>query len=93
MMEIYFIVLSYFQRYGKPLVLDMMEMNLMELIENRFNDIQPELYQQILSKDILKDRKYVFNMYFINIPVYKIRFIIDTNYIMIIKQMDCLTRG
>merc|ERR550519_655775 len=45
-------------RYGKHLVLDMMEMNLVELIEKRFDDIQPHLYQQLMNQDILKDRKY-----------------------------------
>ena len=52
-------LLSLLCRYGKQLVLDMMEMNLVELIERRFDEIQPQLYQQLMTKDIIKDRKYV----------------------------------
>ena len=45
-------------RFGKPLVLDMMELNLIDLIETRLNDIQENLYEELISKSILEDCRF-----------------------------------
>ena len=38
-------------------MLDMMDMDFMELIKTKFDSIQPNLYQEVMSKDILKNER------------------------------------
>ncbi|XP_063047333.1 IQ motif and ankyrin repeat domain-containing protein 1-like [Engraulis encrasicolus] len=46
-------------RYGKALVVNMMEVDLMESVENQLNQVFPGLSSQLLSKEILQDEKYL----------------------------------
>jgi len=42
-----------FCRYGKPLVLDMMEVDMLEACERRFDEVQKGLLSAIFNKSIL----------------------------------------
>lgn len=44
-------------RFGKPLVLDMLEVNMFETICDRFDQIMPGLMKSIMDKSILKNEK------------------------------------
>ena len=44
---------SLFCRYGKPLVLDMMEVDMLEACERRFDEVQKGLLLSIFDKSIL----------------------------------------
>nr|XP_014348759.1 PREDICTED: putative IQ motif and ankyrin repeat domain-containing protein LOC642574 homolog [Latimeria chalumnae] len=46
-------------RYGKPLVFDMMEVNMMESVRNQLNQIQNGLLEAILSKELLQNERYL----------------------------------
>ena len=42
-----------FFRYGKPLVLDMMEVDMLEACERRFDEVQKDLLHAIFDKSVL----------------------------------------
>ena len=44
---------SMFFRYGKPLVLDMMEVDMLEACERRFDEVQKGLLPSIFDKSIV----------------------------------------
>eukprot|EP00794_Sanderia_malayensis_P004654 gene4654-5262_t len=46
-------------RYGKYFVIDMMEVDMLENIERRINEIEKDLYHAILSKQILQNESYL----------------------------------
>ncbi|CAH1774100.1 unnamed protein product [Owenia fusiformis] len=46
-------------RYGKPFVIDMMELDLWEQIEMRMNDVEAGLLKSILDKSIIQNEKYL----------------------------------
>jgi len=45
-------------RYGKPLVLDMMEVNMMNFLHDKFDEIQKDLFQQVITKEIIQNNRY-----------------------------------
>ncbi|XP_072045427.1 IQ motif and ankyrin repeat domain-containing protein 1-like [Amphiura filiformis] len=47
-------------RYGKPLVVDMMEVDMYETCTDRFNEIHKGLMDDIMSKEIIKNEKYTY---------------------------------
>ncbi|XP_033849769.3 IQ motif and ankyrin repeat domain-containing protein 1-like [Acipenser ruthenus] len=46
-------------RFGKPLVINMMEVNLFESVENQFDQIQAGLMEQLLTKQLLQNERYL----------------------------------
>ncbi|XP_025110079.1 putative IQ motif and ankyrin repeat domain-containing protein [Pomacea canaliculata] len=46
-------------RFGKPLVLDMLEVNMFQTICDRFDQIMPGLMKSIMDRSILKNEKYM----------------------------------
>ena len=46
-------------RYGKPLVLDMMEVDMFDTVSDRFDEIQKGLMDQIMDRSIVKEEKCV----------------------------------
>ncbi|MGH0120498.1 UNVERIFIED_CONTAM: hypothetical protein FKN15_066822 [Acipenser sinensis] len=46
-------------RFGKPLVFNMMEVNLFESVENQFDQIQAGLMEQLLTKQLLQNERYL----------------------------------
>eukprot|EP00128_Syssomonas_multiformis_P014362 Colp12_sorted_trinity150504_noHs@8586 len=46
-------------RYGKPIVVDMREIDMWDELKRRFDQIQPNLLADVMSKKILKDRAYL----------------------------------
>jgi len=53
MAYIFIFLRSVFSRYGKPLVLDMMEVDMLEACERRFDEVQKSLLPSIFDKSIL----------------------------------------
>ncbi|XP_001183758.2 putative IQ motif and ankyrin repeat domain-containing protein [Strongylocentrotus purpuratus] len=47
-------------RYGKPFVLDFLEVNMFETCVSRFDEVQPGLLEDILNKSILEKEKYLY---------------------------------
>ncbi|XP_022089722.1 putative IQ motif and ankyrin repeat domain-containing protein isoform X3 [Acanthaster planci] len=47
-------------RFGKPLVLDMLEVDMFETCTDRFNEVHVGLMEDILSKELIKNEKYVY---------------------------------
>lgn len=47
------ILLSYFTRYGKFFVVDMMEVDMMNVFENKCNAIQENMFQLLISKELM----------------------------------------
>lgn len=48
-------------RYGKPFVLDMMEVDMFDTVADRMNELAPGLMAMIMDKSILEEVKYVFS--------------------------------
>ncbi|XP_068747717.1 IQ motif and ankyrin repeat domain-containing protein 1-like [Montipora capricornis] len=46
-------------RYGKPVVLDMMEVDMFDTVTMRFDDVQKGLMASLMSKELLKDSKFL----------------------------------
>ena len=46
-------------RYGKPMVLDMMDVDMFETATMRFDEVQKGLMASLMSKELLKDNKLV----------------------------------
>lgn len=46
-------------RYGKPVVLDMMEVDMFDTVAMRFDDVQNGLMSSLMTKDLLKNNKYL----------------------------------
>lgn len=46
-------------RFGKPFVLDMLEVDMYDTIEHIFEEILPNLLPDIISKELLQDEKYM----------------------------------
>ncbi|KAK2177912.1 hypothetical protein NP493_571g00034 [Ridgeia piscesae] len=46
-------------RYGKPVVLDMMEVNMYKTVETRFDEIQKGLLQSILDKSFIEKKLFL----------------------------------
>ncbi|XP_039267786.2 IQ motif and ankyrin repeat domain-containing protein 1-like [Styela clava] len=46
-------------RFGKPMVMDMLEVDMFDTISDIFNEILPNLMQDIMSKEILQEEKYM----------------------------------
>ncbi|MGH0158210.1 UNVERIFIED_CONTAM: hypothetical protein FKN15_062905 [Acipenser sinensis] len=44
-------------RFGKPLVINMMELNLFESVENQFDQVQAGLMEQLLTKQLLQNER------------------------------------
>ena len=44
-------------RHGKPLVIDMMDADLLSAVTEAVDKIQPNLMQDLLSKKLLRDEK------------------------------------
>ena len=42
-------------RYGKPFVLDMMDVNMLEPSKVNFNGVLPDLWESIMNKKILEE--------------------------------------
>ena len=42
-------------RFGKPFIIDMMDVNMLEQLKNFFNAVQPELWENVISKKILQE--------------------------------------
>lgn len=49
-------------RYGKPVVLDMMDVDMFETVTMRFDEVQKGLMASLMSKELLKDNKLVQKM-------------------------------
>ncbi|XP_038057006.1 IQ motif and ankyrin repeat domain-containing protein 1-like isoform X2 [Patiria miniata] len=47
-------------RYGKPLVLDMLEVDMFETCTERFDEVHPGFMEDIMSKELIKNEKYVY---------------------------------
>lgn len=47
----------YFDRYGKPVVLDMMDVDMFDTATMKFDEVQKGLMASLMSKDLLKDNK------------------------------------
>lgn len=47
-------------RYGKPLVLDFLEVDMFEICLSRFDEVQKGLLDDILNKSILENEKYLY---------------------------------
>lgn len=47
----------YLDRYGKPVVLDMMDVDMFDTATMKFDDVQKGLMASLMSKDLLKDNK------------------------------------
>ncbi|XP_041484288.1 IQ motif and ankyrin repeat domain-containing protein 1-like [Lytechinus variegatus] len=47
-------------RYGKPFVLDFLEVDMFETCVSRFDEVQPGLLEDILNKSILENEKYLY---------------------------------
>ncbi|XP_031435342.1 IQ motif and ankyrin repeat domain-containing protein 1 [Clupea harengus] len=46
-------------RYGKALVINMMDVDLLESVENQLNQVSPGLSSQLMSKELLKEERYL----------------------------------
>ena len=46
-------------RYGKPAVLDMMDVDMFDTVAMRFDEVQKGLMASVMSKELLKDNKLV----------------------------------
>lgn len=46
-------------RFGKPMVVDMLEVDMYQSLENVFNEILPNLLPDIMSKEIMKEERYM----------------------------------
>ena len=44
-------------RYGKPAVLDMMEVDMYDACVTRFDEVLPGLFEMIINKEIMKEEK------------------------------------
>lgn len=44
-------------RYGKALVINMMDVDLLESVENQLNQVSPGLSSQLMSKELLKEER------------------------------------
>ena len=44
-------------RYGKPLVIDLMEVDMFKTVTDRFNEIHPGLMNAIFDRSILTEEK------------------------------------
>lgn len=63
-------------RYGKALVINMMDVDLLESVENQLNQVSPGLYSQLLSKELLQEERYCTCL------------LLPTNFILDIPQKD-----
>ncbi|XP_062374929.1 IQ motif and ankyrin repeat domain-containing protein 1-like isoform X2 [Sardina pilchardus] len=46
-------------RYGKALVINMMDVDLLETVENQLNQVSPGLSSQLMSKELLQEERYL----------------------------------
>ncbi|KAL8597861.1 hypothetical protein ACOMHN_061394 [Nucella lapillus] len=46
-------------RYGKPIVINLVESGDISIVKDRFNDIMPDLFDLVLTKKILQDDMYM----------------------------------
>ncbi|XP_048125326.1 IQ motif and ankyrin repeat domain-containing protein 1-like isoform X2 [Alosa alosa] len=46
-------------RYGKALVINMMDVDLLETVENQLNQVSPGLSSQLMSKKLLQEERYL----------------------------------
>lgn len=49
----------YFVRFGKPFILDMMEVDMFDTVSDRFDNILKGLMGIIMDKSIMQEEKYV----------------------------------
>ena len=49
-------------RYGKPVVLDMMDVDMFDTATMKFDEVKKGLMASLMSKDLLKDSKWVARM-------------------------------
>ena len=49
-------------RYGKPVVLDMMDVDMFDTATVKFDEVKKGLMALLMSKDLLKDSKWVARM-------------------------------
>lgn len=49
----------YLYRYGKPVVLDMMDVDMFDTVTMKFDEVKKGLMASLMSKDLLKDSKWV----------------------------------
>ncbi|XP_060605886.1 IQ motif and ankyrin repeat domain-containing protein 1-like [Ruditapes philippinarum] len=46
-------------RYGKPLIIDMMEVDMFHAVERRFDEVTPGLLNAIMDKSIMQEQEYL----------------------------------
>lgn len=46
-------------RYGKPFVLDMLEVDMYDAVERIFENIRPNLLAEVMNKELLKEERYM----------------------------------
>ncbi|XP_071235930.1 IQ motif and ankyrin repeat domain-containing protein 1-like isoform X3 [Salvelinus alpinus] len=46
-------------RYGKPLVINMMEVDLFESVQNQLDQVNPGLSEQLMNKELLQEERYL----------------------------------
>ena len=51
------LVIVYFYRYGKPVVLDMMDVDMFDTATMKFDEVKKGLMASLMSKDLLKNNK------------------------------------
>ena len=42
-------------RFGKPVVVDFMEMNMLEAVKSNFANVEPDLWEAIMSKKVMEE--------------------------------------
>lgn len=45
-------------RFGKPLVINMMEVDLFESVQNQLDQVNPGLSKQLMNKELLQEERY-----------------------------------
>ena len=55
MVNVLAIIVLFFSSFGKPLVLDMMAVDMLESVRMKFDIVQEGLLNAIMTKEILKD--------------------------------------
>ena len=51
-----------FHRFGKPLVIDMKEVELFDVVLSQLDQVMPGLSKELLSKELLRKERYVATM-------------------------------
>lgn len=46
---------DYILRFGKPYILDLLDTDMMHICKEKFDAVQPNFFEDIVSKNIMKD--------------------------------------